>query len=225
MSLRWAPAIAGIPPIPRALVARTRGHGTDTGTARGCRAGQQPHTREEPQSGHTHGSYGRSRRQGGQNTPRTPQVTLEPGWGLPPAPEGQLLLGEWGCAGKMHHPHLRLALGTAWPSQGASAALCAPHRHHGSVMPSAAPGGCASTKGSCAEELILPAAPRPAPGSTAASAPRPSTGADPNAAGEGASCSPQLAPTPSVIVTALRNNPDPSLEPGTGATAPGTEPC
>lgn len=109
----------------------------------------------------------------------------------------------WSLAGDSHQPRAAPGLvglcrrnGTIHTQAGSGDSLafpgsrCSP-KHHSSAMLSAAPGGCASTKGSWAEELIPPSSSQtstkdPLQPLLLVSAP----GADPKAPGEGASCSP-----------------------------------
>lgn len=79
---------------------------------------------------------------------------------------GQLLLELVGLCrrnGTIHTSRLVLALGTAWISRGASAALRVSPEHHSGCDALTSLRGCASTTGTCAEELPPPSSPRPAP--------------------------------------------------------------
>lgn len=114
---------------------------------------------------HTHGSYGRSRRQGGRKHPQNPTGSLDPGLGLTPG-VGQLLLELVGLCrrnGTINTSRLVLALGTAWIFRGACAALRVSPEHHSGCDALTSLRGCASTTGTCAEELPPPSSPRPAP--------------------------------------------------------------
>lgn len=147
----------------------TQGHPRGSAVPR-----QQPHTRDSPRSRHKHGSYGRSRRQGGRKHRQKPTATLEPGLGLPEGvglcrrngiehSPGWLWLWLW-LWGQPGFPGEHLLLSAFPPSTRAG------------VMLSAVAGGCASTKGAVQRSCLPPAAPgEQHRGSTTASAPRPST--------------------------------------------------
>lgn len=151
-----------IPPVPQSTWGRWHrhwGHGTHTQGHQGglqChgsshtpgRALGQAHTRQEQET----------RR--GENIPRNP--TSHPGAWF--GTHSSCCWSLWGCAGQKapSTPGAWLWGQSGFPGEHLLLSVFPPGTTVG-VMLSASPEGCASTKGSCAEELSAPSSPRPAP--------------------------------------------------------------